>query len=68
MPGLNGYQSAEPAAEHKDWPDPQCTAGGEEDDAKPANGVDDLVSYERTLPDQNDRHSRPTAATLRDHD
>jgi hypothetical protein len=23
MPGLGGYQPAEPLAEHKDWPDPQ---------------------------------------------
>jgi hypothetical protein len=39
MPGLNGDQSAEPTAEHKDRPDPQRTTGGEENDAKPANGI-----------------------------
>jgi hypothetical protein len=39
MPGLNGYQPPEPTAERKDWPDPQRTAGSEENDAKPANGV-----------------------------
>jgi hypothetical protein len=39
MPGLDGHQPAEPAAEHKDWPDPQRTAGSEENDAKPANGI-----------------------------
>jgi hypothetical protein len=39
MAGLDGNQSAEPAAEHRDWPDPQRAAGSEENDAKPANGV-----------------------------
>jgi hypothetical protein len=39
MPGLDGYQPAEPAAEHKDWPDPQRATGSEENDAKPANGI-----------------------------
>ena len=39
MPGLDGHQSAEPAAEHKDWPYPQRTTGSEENDAKPANGI-----------------------------
>jgi hypothetical protein len=39
MPGLDGHQSAEPAAEHKDWPDPQRTSDGEKNDAKPANGI-----------------------------
>jgi hypothetical protein len=39
MPGLDRHQSAEPAAEHKDRPDPQRTAGSEENDAKPANGI-----------------------------
>jgi hypothetical protein len=39
MSGLDGDQSAEPAAEHKNRPDPQRAARGEEDHAKPANGV-----------------------------
>jgi hypothetical protein len=39
MPGLNGYQPAQPMAEHRDWPDPQRTPGGEENDAEPANGI-----------------------------
>ena len=39
MPGLNGYQPAEPVSEHKDWPDPKRTTGSEENDAKPANGI-----------------------------
>ena len=39
MLGLDGYQPAEPVAEHKDWPDPQRATGGEENDAKPANGI-----------------------------
>jgi hypothetical protein len=39
MPWLDGHQSAEPAAEHKDRPDPQRTAGSEENEAKPANGI-----------------------------
>src|SRR5947209_19377134 len=39
VPGLDGHQSAEPTAEHKDWRDPQRTAGSEENDAKPANGI-----------------------------
>ena len=39
MPRLDGYQPAEPAAEHKDRPDPQRAAGSEENDAKPANGI-----------------------------
>ena len=38
MPGLDGDEPAEPAAEHKDRPEPQSTAGREEDDAEPANG------------------------------
>ena len=37
--GLDGDQPAEPTAEHKDWPDPQRATGGEENDAKPANGI-----------------------------
>jgi hypothetical protein len=28
-----------PMAEYKDWPDPQRTAGGEENDANPTNGL-----------------------------
>ena len=39
MPWLDGHQSAEPAAEHKDWLHPQRATGSEENDAKPANGV-----------------------------
>jgi hypothetical protein len=39
MPRLDGDQAAEPMAEHKDWPDPQRTTGGEENNAKPANSV-----------------------------
>src|SRR4051812_30942061 len=39
MPGLDGHQPAEPVAEHKDRPDSQRTAGGEENDAKPANCI-----------------------------
>src|SRR5215471_6211225 len=39
MPALDGDEPAEPAAEHEHRPDPQRTAGGEENDAKPANGV-----------------------------
>lgn len=39
MPGLDGYQPAEPPAEHKNRPDPQRAAGGEEEDSKPTNGV-----------------------------
>jgi hypothetical protein len=39
MPGLNGYQPAEPAAEHKNRPDPQCATGSEESDSMPANGI-----------------------------
>jgi hypothetical protein len=39
MPGLDGHQIAEPVAEHKDWPDPRRATGGEENDAKPANGI-----------------------------
>src|SRR5512132_1744346 len=48
MSGLDGDQSTEPAAEHKDGPDPQCTTGGEEHDAKPANGL--LVDGPEFLP------------------
>jgi hypothetical protein len=43
VPGLDGDQPAEPMAEHKDWPDPQRTSGGEENDAKPANGSPSMV-------------------------
>ena len=39
MPGLDGDQPAEPAPEHKDWPEAQRPAGGKESDAKPANGI-----------------------------
>jgi hypothetical protein len=39
MPRLDGHQSAEPVAEHKDWPDTQRATGGEENDAKPANRI-----------------------------
>ena len=39
MPGLDGHQPAEPTAEHKDWPDLQRTAGSEQNDAQPANGI-----------------------------
>jgi hypothetical protein len=39
MPRLDGHQPTEPAAEHKDRPDPKRTPGGEENDAKPANGI-----------------------------
>src|SRR5262245_22975823 len=39
MPGLDGNEPAEAAAEHEHRPDPQRTAGGEENDAKPANSV-----------------------------
>jgi hypothetical protein len=39
MPGLDGNQSTEPAAEHKDWPDPQRATGREENDAKRANVI-----------------------------
>lgn len=39
MPWLDGDQAAEPVAEHKDWPDPQGTTGGEENNAKPANAL-----------------------------
>jgi hypothetical protein len=39
MPGLDGHQSAEAVAEHKDWPDPQRATGGKENDVKPANGI-----------------------------
>ena len=35
--GLDGDRPAEPAAEDKDRPEPQSTAGSEEDDAEPAN-------------------------------
>src|SRR5207245_2088008 len=33
------YQPAEPAAEHKDWRDPQRATGGGENDTEPANGI-----------------------------
>jgi hypothetical protein len=39
MSGLNGNQSAEPVAKHKNRPDPQRTTRHEENDAKPANDV-----------------------------
>ena len=39
MPWLDGDQTAEPIAEHKDWPDPQDATGGEERDAEPANAI-----------------------------
>lgn len=39
MPGLDGYQPAEPAAEHEDRPDTQASTGGEKKDAKPADGI-----------------------------
>src|SRR5262245_23730077 len=39
MPWLDGDQPAESMAEHEDRPDAQHTAGGEERDANPANGI-----------------------------
>jgi hypothetical protein len=39
MPRLDGHQPAEPIAEHQDGPDPQRTAGGKENHAKPANRI-----------------------------
>jgi hypothetical protein len=39
MPGLDGDQPAESRTEHEDRPDPQHTAGREEQDAKPANRI-----------------------------
>jgi hypothetical protein len=37
--GLDRDQPAEAVAEHKDRPEPQRSAGSEEEDAEPANGV-----------------------------
>jgi hypothetical protein len=51
--GLNGYQPAEPAAEHKDWPDAQRTTGSKENDAEPANGI--AVDGSEFLPDRVSR-------------
>ena len=39
MFGLDGDQAAEPTPEHKYWPNSQRTTGGEENDAKPTNGI-----------------------------
>ena len=39
MTGLDGDQPAEPSAENEDRPEPQQPAGGEENDAEPANGL-----------------------------
>src|SRR5262245_37869744 len=39
MPALDGDEPAEPAAEHEHRPDPQRTTGGEENHAKPPNGI-----------------------------
>src|SRR5215813_15668894 len=35
MTRLDGYQSAEPAAEHEDWPDAQRATGSEQNNASP---------------------------------
>jgi hypothetical protein len=77
MPGLDGHQPAEPVAEHKDWPDPQRTAGGEENDAKPANGIpiEDpellSISVGRQIsshePDQPKDYDDPAVATILAH-
>ena len=37
--GLDRNQPAKPMAEHKDRPEPQRSAGREEEDTEPANGV-----------------------------
>ncbi len=39
MTRLDRYQPAEPMAEHKDWPESQRATDGEENNAKPANGL-----------------------------
>src|SRR5215831_6640193 len=39
MPGLDGDEPAEAAAEHEHRPHPQRTTGGEENHAKPPNGI-----------------------------
>ena len=39
MSRLNCHQAAESSAQHKHWPDPQCTSSSEEYDTQPANRV-----------------------------
>jgi hypothetical protein len=69
--------SAEPAAEHKDRPDPQRTTGREENDAKPADGI--AVEGPELRPvrpgrqkaveqsDQCEGYEDPTVATVLPH-
>ena len=71
MPGLDGYQPAEPVAEHKDWPDPQRATGGEENDTEPANGISidrdrtALTAPNRSLPDAGWEGLRRVGCRLR---
>jgi hypothetical protein len=39
MARLDGYQSTKSMAKHKDRPNPKRTTSGEENDAKPPNGI-----------------------------
>jgi hypothetical protein len=64
-------------AEHRDRPDPQSTAGGEENDAKPANGIPierpELlpVRIRRQIrveqPDQPEGYDDPAVGTILAH-
>jgi hypothetical protein len=74
VPRLDSYQPAEPTAEHKDWPDSQCTTGSEQSNAKPANGITIEgpeflpVRVGRQIggqqPDQAEGSDDPTVATI----
>jgi len=39
MPRLDGHQTTEPLAEHKDWPDPEHSTGYKENDTKPTDDI-----------------------------
>ena len=75
--GLDGYQTAETAPEHKDRPDPLRAPGGEQNDAKPANGisVEDPEPFPICVgrqisgqhPDQPESYNNPTVGTILAH-
>ncbi len=74
---LDGDQSAEAMAQHKNWPDPQRATGCEEKDTKPANRV--AVDGPEVLPvrvgwqvnvqqpDQDNGYDDPAVATILTH-
>jgi hypothetical protein len=77
VPWLNGDQSAEPITQNKDWPDPQHTTGGEENDPILAKGVavdgPELLSVgigrkiAEQQPDERKGYEDPPIATILAH-